>query len=204
MQTCNPSCVTEVPDQDWTKGCSIGTRLGGIPFLTFYKCDPSVTFPVDTGELSPWTDLDNVRYAICNNLLFITGELLGQKPKGSTTKRRISSCSPEVSVSGSKQITFQDFNASPDELIDFDFWQAILDNRNFLQVGWISCDDLWYQSEAKWDLDLDQVIEDNSETGKSFYDGAMTINQMSLIKPIKVAGLSDLIASFTKEVECYG
>jgi hypothetical protein len=204
MNTCNPTCVTDIPNADWTKDCSIGTRVGGIPFLTFFKCDPDINFPVDTGELSPWTSLDNWRYAICNGLMFVTGELLGQKPKGTFTKRRITSCSPEVVVSGSKTITFQDFNSSPDDLIDFDFWSGINESKRYLQFGWISCDDLSYQTAKNWDLDVDQVIEDNSQEGLSFYEGEVTINEPNIIKPIKVPGLYDLISNFTTETECYG
>lgn len=204
MNICKPSCVTTIPNADWTKDCEIGTRPGGIPFLTFFKCNPDLEFPQDTGEESPWTDLDNWLFAICQEHLFVTGELLGQKPKGTFTKRRTSSCAPETTIAGSKTITFQDYNASVDDLIDFDFWSAIVSNKRFLQIGWITCDDLVYQTASSWDLDLDEVKEDNSEQGLSYFDGVVTINQFALITPIKVPGIYDLIKSFTSATECYG
>lgn len=203
MNTCNPSCVTDIPNADWAKGCEIGTRKGGIPFLTFFKCDPDLEFAVDTGDESPFSSLENLRVLICNLNLFVTGELLAQKPKGTFTKRRISSCSPEVTISGTKQITFQDFNADNSDLLDFDFWTGIIANKRFLQIGWVTCDDLFYMSTNAWDLDLDEVIEDNSEQGLSFKDGAITINQFDLIVPIKVPGIYEMLKNFTT-TECYG
>jgi hypothetical protein len=202
MQTCNPSCLSEdIPNTDWAKGCDITTRKGGIPFLTFYRCDPSLSFPY-SGTLSPWDNLLNVEWALCNGHLYITGEVLGQKPKGSFTKRRIASCSPEMTVAGQKTITFQDFNSDPTGLLDFDFWRSIDSSKKFLQVGWLTCEDLWFQTTSPWDLEIDHVIEDNKE-GMSFYEGAVTINEKEIIKPLYVAGISDLIASFTTADYCY-
>lgn len=205
MQTCNPSCLPgSIPNVDWAKNCNITTRPGGIPYLSFYRCDPNLDFPYDPaeGETSPWTNLDNVIWALCNGHLYITGEVLGQKPKGTFTKRRITSCAPEITISGTKTITFQDYNASVDELIDFNFWNGIDQGKKFLQFGWFSCDDLWYQTDKQWDLEVDQVIEDNVD-GLSYYDGTVTIAEKDLIIPIKVAGLSDLIGNFTTTDYCY-
>lgn len=199
MQTCNPSCVSEsIPSTDWAKGCGITSRPGGVPFLTFFKCDPDFAFPY----ANDWSNLDNVKWALCNGHLYITGEVLGQKPKGTFTKRRLTSCAPEMTISGTKTITFQDFNSDPDNLLDFDFWSAIDYSKRYLQFGWITCDDLWFQTDKAWDLEIDYVQEDSSE-GMSFYDGVVTISEKALIKPIKVTGLSDLIASFTTEEYCY-
>lgn len=205
MQTCNPSCVNaDIPNVDWAKQCEIITRKGGIPFLTFFKCDPDLSFPYAAadGETSPWTNLDNVTWALCNGHLLITPELIGQKPKGTFTKRRLSSCAPEMTIGGQKQITFQDFNSDPDTLLDFDFWKGVVASKKFLQLGWITGEDLWYQTEKPWDIELDTVHEDNDE-GMAFYDGVVTISEHEIIKPIKVTGLSDLIKSFTTADYCY-
>jgi hypothetical protein len=209
MEICKPDCVTTIPNIDFINGCNISTRDGGIPRMTFLKCDPNMVLPyqgVDgDGNLSasadPWTNIDNVKWAICNGFLYITGDLVGQKPKGSFTKRRLSSCSPEITVSGSKTVTFTDFNADNDDLIDFDFWQAILDNKQFMYFGFVGCNDLWYQHAGAWDLELDQVIEDTND-GKSFYDGVVTMTSKDLIKPIKVAGLLNTLKSFSS-ADCY-
>lgn len=192
-QVCNPSCVTGIPSTSWTNSCNISTRDGGIPRLTFLKCDPKMTFP-NTGG---WTNKNNVIWAICTGLLYVTGEILGQKPKGSFTKRRLSSCSPEVTISGSKTITFQDFNADITNLIDFNFWDAIVKNKKFLSVGYLTCDGRWYQYSGAWDIELDEVIEDTKD-GKSFYDGSITMATKDLLIPIITPGILDAIASFNQ------
>lgn len=204
MQTCNPSCVSSFSNAHWARGCDITTRKGGIPFLLFYKCDPDATFAEDTGDESPWTSLENLRQAICQENMYVTGELLGQKPKGSTTKRRTSSCSPEQTISGQKQITFQDFNADNANLLDFNFWGGIQANRKFLQIGWVTKDDLLYMSTSPWDIDIDEVSEDNDETGLAFKDGVITINQFAMVEPILVTGIFDFLKNFNNTETCYG
>lgn len=201
-QICNPACGAAIPNNDWSKACDISTRNGGIPFLTFYKCDPNVTFPnvVPEGQ-SPFSNLDNVKWAICNGLLIVTAELLGQKPKGSFTKRRMTSCGPEKTISGTKTITFQDFNADVNDLVDYDFWKAVNANKDFLQFGYVTCDGRWYQTTADWDLELDEVIEDTKD-GKSFYDGTVSISEKDLLKPIIVDGLLDTFRSFKIATDC--
>lgn len=203
MNTCAPSCVTDFSNAHWARGCNIQTRKGGIPYLLFYKCDPDASFAVDTGELSPWTSLENLRQAICQENMYVTGEVLGQKPKGSFTKRRTSSCSPEQTIAGSKTITFQDYNADNTDLLDFDFWGGIVDNKKFLQPGWVTQDDLLYMVTNGWDIEIDEVAEDNSETGLAFKDGIITVNQFSMIVPILVPGIYDFLKNFTT-TECYG
>lgn len=197
VQVCNPSCVIDVPVTGWSNNCNISTRDGGIPRLTFLKCVPDLEFP-NAGE---WTNVENVKWAICQEILFISGEVLGQKPKGSFTKRRLSSCAPEVTVSGTKTITFNDFNADVEDLIDYDFWDAIIKNKNFMSFGFITCDGRWYQHDGAWDIELDEVIEDTSE-GKSFFDGTITITSKDLMKPIICPGLLAAITNFDG-ADCY-
>lgn len=197
MQTCNPDCVSEFPDMSWVNGCNITTRMGGIPRLTFLKCVPDLVFP-NAGE---WTNTDNIQWAICQGYLYVTGDLLGQKPKGTFTKRRLSSCAPETTISGSKTITFQDFNADPENLLDFDFWSAVIDNKEFMKFGWVTCDGRWYQYGGEWDIELDEIEEDTKD-GKSFYDGVITMATKDLIKPILVPGILDLFKTQTATT-CY-
>lgn len=200
MKSCNPSCVTAIPNNDWSKDCDLTERKGGIPYLTFLKCDPDYVHPNPSD--SPWEDLDNIKVAICAGILYISAEVLGQKPKGTFTKRRLSSCAPEKTISGTKTITFQDFNADKENLIDFDFWNGIDESKRFMSFGWITCDERWYQTNSDWDLEIDEVIEDTKD-GMSYYDGIVTISEKSLIKPILVPGLIDLISSFLISEECY-
>lgn len=203
MKTCNPSCVDTIPNNDWSKNCDLTNRTGGIPFLTFVKCDPDYTHPNDTGDLSPWTNLENIKAAICAGILYITAEIIGQKPKGTFTKKRLTSCSPEQTVSGVKTVTFQDYNADEENLLDYNFWAGIDKNKRFMAVGWITCAELWYQTDSDWDLELDEIIEDSSE-GFSYKDGTVSISETALIIPFRVPGILNLIQSFIIADECYG
>lgn len=203
MNTCVPSCVTDMPALGWAHGCDITTRKGGIPFFLFYKCDPDAEFAVDTGDLSPFSSLENIRQAICQLNLYVTGEGVGSKAKGTFTKKRVSSCGPEKTVAGSKQLTFRDYNADNDELIDFDFWNGVFNNRKFLQLGWVTCDDLLYMVTESWDMEPDEVIEEDSETGNSYKDIVFTVNKLDMITPIKVPGLLAMLQNLTSAT-CYG
>lgn len=197
IQTCNPSCVSDFPDMSWVNGCNITTRMGGIPRLTFLKCVPDLEFPNAGG----YTNLDNIKWLICQGYLFVTGDLLGQKPKGTFTKRRLSSCAPETTISGQKTVTFQDFNADNTDLLDFDFWQAVTDNKEFMKFGWVTCDGRWYQYDGEWDIEVDEVAEDTKD-GKTFYDGTITMATKDLVKPIIVPGILDLFKSIKSDT-CY-
>lgn len=197
MEICKPECAADIPNMDWVNGCNITTRPGGVARAAFLKCDPNMVFPF-AGE---WTNLENVKWAICQGYLFVTGPILGQKPKGSFTKRRLSSCSPEETISGSKTITWQDYNADNVNLTDFDFYSAIVENKKFMFFSWITCDDRWYQYPGSWDIEVDEVEEDTKD-GKSFYDSTVTMATKDLIKPIIVPGLLATISSFNSAT-CY-
>jgi len=197
VQTCDPSCVDDMPDMSWVNGCNLTTRTGGIPRLTFLKCSPTMVLPYTGG----WTNLLNIKWAICQEYLYVTGDLLGQKPKGSTTKRRLSSCAPEQTISGAKTVSFQDFNAEEVALIDFTFWTAIIENKPFMNFGYVTCDERWYQYGGEWDIEIDEIIEDTKE-GKSFWDGVVTMATADILIPIKVPGILALFKSITSST-CY-
>lgn len=197
VQTCDPSCVTDMPDMSWVNSCNITTRTGGIPRLTFLKCDNKMVLPFSGG----WKNVENVQWAICQEFLYVTGDVLGQKPKGSFTKRRLSSCAPEQTISGAKTIAFQDFNADVTALIDFDFWAAVVDNKQFMSFGWITCDERWYQYSGEWDIEIDEVTEDTKD-GKSFWDGVITMATKDLVIPIMVPGILAKLKSITSST-CY-
>ena len=192
IAVCNPSCISDMPDMSWVNGCTISTRTGGIPRLTFLKCNDAFVLPYDGG----WTNINNIKWAINNGQLYVTGDLLGQKPKGSFTKRRLSSCGPETTISGSKTLTFQDFNADTTNLIDFDFWAAVVENKDFMKFGYITCDERWYQYAGDWDIEVDETIED-SKDGKSLWDGTITMATKDILVPIMVPGILAALKSIT-------
>lgn len=198
VQTCNPSCLEDMPDMAWVNGCNITTRSGGIPRLTFLKCVPGgVPLPYAGG----WTNLANIQWAICQGYLYVTGDVLGQKPKGSFTKRRLSSCAPETTISGAKTIAFQDFNADTSDLVDFEFWTQVVNNKEFLKFGYITCDERWYQYDGEWDIEIDEVVEDTKD-GKSFWDGVITMATKDILVPISVPGILAKLSSITSST-CY-
>ena len=195
---CSPLCASTLSQIQWAQECDNTHRPGGVSRLVFYKCDPDYAFP----EAGSWANLDNWSDAICNGIIFFSGEVLGQKPKGTFTKRRLGSCSPEKTISGSKTVTFQDFNADPD-FADYDFWNNVASLKRFLQAGWITCDDRLFMVTGDFDLEIDEVAEDNSD-GASFFDGTLTFQSREIIKPVQVDGLNDFLASFDVATHCYG
>ena len=199
MQFCKPQCVPQIVNPSWGQNCDLTTRPGGVSRLTYFKCDPNYTHPYPDG----WENIENVKAAICAGVLFVSGEILGQKPKGSFTKKRLTSCSPERIVSGTKTITFQDYNADDTGLTDYDFWNDVAKYASFMNFGFITCDDRWYQVTGSFDLEIDEVIEDTSE-GNSYFDGTVTFQGIDIVKPIIVAGLNDALRSFDVNETCYG
>jgi len=164
----------------------------------FIVCDPSYQHPNPGG----WTNLENIEAAICDNKFYFTGEILGQKPKGSFTKKRITSCSPEKTISGTKTVTFQDYNSIGETLEEYTFWDNILNNTDFLYLGFVTCDDRFYMVSGHFDVELDEVIEDTKE-GTSYFDGTVTFQEKDLLIPDYVEGLNALLASYSL-TNCYG
>jgi hypothetical protein len=190
MQICRPNCVSGMTQADWANNCTNDARKGGISRLLFYKCNDTFEFKEPGG----WSNLNNIKQAMCEGFLFVSGPVLGQKPKGSFTKKRMSSCAPEVTTGGSKSITFQDYNADVD-FKDNDFWNGVLQNKPYLYLGYITCDDRLYQVEGAWDLEIDEVHEETNE-GNSFYDGALTFQGIELLKPVEVPGLNSMLEAY--------
>lgn len=195
---CKPSCVTGMPRTDWANGCNITTRQGGISRMFFLVCDPDMVLPYANG----WYNKANWIWALCNGFLHVTGKIIGQMPKQSTTKKKLTSCGPEETVAGVQTVTWRDYNADNESLLDFDFYQGIKDNKKFMKVGFLSCDDLAYQTDKEWDIDVAPIIEENS-TDNTFHDGAVSIQTVDSIKPIKVPGLAAALDAFVFAEACY-
>lgn len=186
MAICNPSCAVSIPCP-LDSGCSIQTRAGGIKQFVIVKC--SYTFD-DITSIVEWET------AVAAGNVVISGQVLGQKPKGTFTKKRISSCSPESIVGAEKQITFQDYNVgnnytSNAHCAAYDFWNTILTEASSYQFGYITCDNLFYGLINDFQIEIDEVIEDNN-TGSTYFDGTILWNQVQMICPISIdlTGLS--------------
>lgn len=169
MALCTTSCAPALPAAP-SAGCGVTTRNGGISKLAFIKCD--YTF-VDVSDRTEWIA------AIAAGDVVLTGLLLGQKAKGSFTKKRVSSCSPESIVGGEKSVTFQDYNADPEDCSDVTFYNTIQLNAPLYQFGYYTCDGYFYGPIESFTMEVDQVIEDNN-TGSIYFDGTVSWNSTTI------------------------
>jgi len=180
MALCPSVCAPELP-VNYSGGCGIVARPGGIKKFAFLKCDFQFTDITDTQE---WID------GIANGDIVGSGLVLAQKPKGSFTKKRIASCEPEAVVGGEKTVTFQDFNSDTVTpggagTLLFDFYNAIQGQVQNYRFAFYTCDGFVYGPIDDFQIEVDDVIEDNN-TGNAFIDGTITWNNILMISPVKV------------------
>ncbi len=195
---CKPTCINGSIQNDWVNNCNLTLRKGGIPRMIFLKCNPSLVLPNGGG----YESLDNWKWLLCNGHVYVTGKVLGSSPKKTVTKKRTSSCAPEKVVSGQKTVVWQDYNASVDDLLDYDFYAFIEENKEFLKFGWISCDERVSLFGGDWDLDGDYV-EEPTQDDNTFYDAVVTMSTVNTIAPIKVPGILALLDGFANATTCY-
>lgn len=205
---CAPSCVTaNKPKVGYTNSCGNKRAPGGIPRLLFLICDPNYVHPVAVPPgVSPWTVPANVKAAMCAGLLNFTGPVLGEKPASSTVKKQMSSCNAEEITGGSTVINFQDYNVTTDEngnasLEEFDFWDWVKQNYQYLLFGWVTCDELMFLYDGNFVPEVSGIIE-NTNTGNRYYGGSVTMPIYDEIKPVRVPGILSALAAFRPE-DCY-
>jgi len=170
-------------------GCTIVPRTGGIKKIAYQKCNASFEDASEGGitDIDAWTD------GIEAGDIVVTGDLLAQKPKGSTTKTRVASCLPEVVTGQQQTVQFRDYNADSDTMTEFDFYNSITENYASLNLLLITCDDRVYLYDAgTWSIELDDVIPETVEEG-AYMDGTILINKLGLAVPVSVPGLTDAI-----------
>ena len=174
MAICAASCAPNLPTS-YTGGCGIQTRPGGIKRLWFVKCDYEFTNIESDTE---WTTAQGAGDVVGSGLI------MGQKAKGSFTKKRIASCFPEGIVGAEKQITFMDYNTdtvtSPGPgCLAYTFWNTILNQSSNYQLVYETCDGYIYGPIENFILEIDEVIEDNN-TGSTYFDGTITWNDVDM------------------------
>jgi hypothetical protein len=207
---CLPNCVNNEgkPRVGYTNGCKPKRAKGGIPRLLFLICDPDHEHPVEVEEgVNPYTNLDNMKAAMCAGLLNFSGPILGQQPRTSPTKKQLQSCGPEEVVGGTQTITFQDYNIAVDEdgnanLEEYDFWIWVMENYQTLKFGWVTCDEMVYMYDGDWSPDVSPVTEQTNKDNR-FFDGIMTMPTEQIIKPFQVPGILALLDSFSADTTCY-
>lgn len=178
MAICNSTCAPAVP-VSYTGGCGIQSRPGGIKRVWVIKCDYEFA---DIGDAAEWAA------AVAAGDAVGSGLILGQKAKGSFTKKRIASCQPEGVVGAEKQITFQDYNHA-DTIAGnckvYDFWNTLLTTPSNYKLAYETCDGYVYGVINDFQLEIDEVIEDNN-TGSTYFDGTILWNDVEMICPVAV------------------
>jgi hypothetical protein len=132
--------------------------------------------------------------AIAAGKIGFTGNVLGQKPKGTFTTKKISSCLPEQTTGVTYQISWTDANADNAGLSDYDFYRYIQGNANNLVAAYLTCDDLLYFGLTKLGIEVDDVRVENSDEEMVFdvvLNYKTTDNKM--VKPITVEGLNAVL-----------
>jgi hypothetical protein len=164
MAICNSTCAPNLPES-YSGGCGIVTRPGGIQKLVFIKCDYTFTAITNVTE---W------EAAVTSGDVVFSGLILGQKPKGSFTK---------------KQLTFQDYNTDTitpgGGCLAYDFWNTILSEPSSYKFGYYTCDGYFYGVINDFQIEIDEVIEDNN-TGSTYFDGTILWNSIEMLCPVKV------------------
>lgn len=176
MPICDSGCANALP-YAYSNGCGVVTKPGGINRIAFLQCDFEFTDITDQAE---WDA------AIAAGDAVVSGILLGSKPKGSFTKKRVNSCSPERVVGGEKTVTFQDYNDGTvhdaDDCAEYEFWNTILLNPATYRAILFTCDGYAYGPIDDFVLEVDEVI-DETDTGNRYFDGSIMWNQIDMICP---------------------
>lgn len=185
---CNPNCSVDIATLTLSD-CAIVFRKGSISFFAFQNCDSPFT-DVSGDEITDivaWTDA----IAADPPTIHLSGEVVGQRPKGSVTKLRVSGCRPEQVVSSADTITFRDYNADLAGLSEFGFWNSILANVAGLNLMVVTCDDLVYFYDAgTWNLEISSIISETIDEA-NYMDGTINIlGDGSMVAPVLVSGLN--------------
>jgi hypothetical protein len=185
MSLCNSVCVTPIPCVGGA-GCQIVTRPAGIKRVIFAQCDVEFT---DITDLAEWTSL------IAAESIAFTGEILGQKPKGTATTKKLASCLPEQITAFEYSITWLDANSDNTAFTDYDFYRYLQVNANNLIAGYLTCDDLLYWGLTNLSLEIDDVRVENSDEEMNF-DVVLRYKTSDnrMVKPIKLEGLNAVLA----------
>jgi len=171
---CDSGCAINTP-YPYSNACGVDPLPAGINRAGFISCDYEFT---DITNQAEW-DL-----AIAARDAVISGELIGSKPKGTFTKKRVSSCSPERVTGGEKTFVFQDFNQSEvhGDCSIYDFWNTILANPKAFRLVLFTCDGYLYGPIDDFTLEVDDVIPETNNDSK-YIDGSIMWNSLLMDCP---------------------
>jgi hypothetical protein len=179
MPLCSSDCVITMP-VGYGGNCGLIQKPAGIKQLIFIACDVDVA-SLDFTLQQTWDDL------CTQGKLAVSGNLLAEKAKGSFTKKKIYSCSPEVTIGGEKTLAFQDYNGSANDATDeFAFWNTIQSDSSKFYMFYLTCDNWLYGAVSNFTIEVDEVIpNDNKEL--RYIDGAIMWNDKNMLEPVKVS-----------------
>ena len=176
MPLCDSSCGIPLPPP-YGNACTVDPKPGGINRIGFIVCDY---------EFVDITDQDEWNAAIAAGDAIWSGELMGSKPKGSFTKKKVNSCSPEQMTGAEKTIVFMDYNS--DEAggtAEYVFWNTILANPRAFRLVFITCDGWLYGPIDDFTIEVDEVIDEDKK-GSRFMDGSISWDNIEIDAPIEV------------------
>jgi len=178
MAICDSGCTVALPFP-YSNACGVNPLPAGINRVGFLQCDIEPTFSADKIEMQDEWDA-----MIAAGEAVVSGELIGSKPKGTFTKKRVSSCSPERVTGGEKTFVFQDFNRSEvhGDCSIYDFWNTILANPKAYRLVLFTCDGYMYGPIDDFTLEVDDVIPETMNDSKSI-DGSIMWNSLLMECP---------------------
>lgn len=180
---CAPSSITGMTGA----GCKIVTRPGGFDRVIWKLCDFSFT---NIETLSEWED------AIAAGQVTASGRVLGQKPKGSPSKRRVASCLPERTVNYTRNWSWKDSNADLTTLTEYDLYEFVDDNQDLLHIAFYTCDGLLYGFFEEYSLDVDDTRPETNDEDATM-DCVCEVKSRLIAKPAKIPGLAEILNATT-------
>jgi hypothetical protein len=184
MAFCGTGCASPIP-QVVGAACKIVTRPAGFDRVIFKRCDYTFT---------NITDLNEWAAALANGDIGSTGRILGSKPKGSATKRRVASCLPERTTNYTRTWNWKDSNTDLETLTEYDFYQHIDENQDTLNIAFLTCDGLLYGFYPDYSLDVDDTrTETNDED--AVIECVVEVKSRLISKPVKIPGLAEILAT---------
>jgi hypothetical protein len=181
MGLCNSSCALSL-EPHVSQACGRTVKSGGIPVLVFQPCDATWSDITDLGE---WAT------KIAAGEIVWTKYLSGSKAKGSVTKKRYDSCSPETAIAGEKTINFTDWNTDSDQQ-EYIFWNSILADPSKYQFGYMTGGGLFTGFIESFTIELDNEIAEYKNDGESI-TGTITWEGLQMDVPYDIPGLQALL-----------
>lgn len=191
MSICSPNCTIR-PPQPPDNGCTPDRRGGGISRLVFATCD----FEIAEGTIF---NSRNWCSAVYSGKVVVSSPVTGQKPKGSQTTKRFTSCAPETVTGYERSVTFMDYTADNENYSDYDFYNTIQRDPSKFKFGYITCDGYFTGFITNFTIEVSPVIEEVN-TGSSMWDGTVKWTGLEMPEPIFIPNFLDILTGNCDEV----